>query len=92
MPDRCSGYGEDQSPDLKVEGVPEGTVTLAVIMDDLDHPVVLEYTRESAEGHPRDLGQLLIRRADDKAVAVAPVVDHGFAGAGLLLWKKKRLL
>ena len=43
IPDRCSGYGEDQSPDLKVEGVPEETVTMAVIMDDLDHPVFREY-------------------------------------------------
>ncbi len=43
IPDRCSGYGEDQSPDLKVEGVPEETVTMAVIMDDLDHPVFREF-------------------------------------------------
>ena len=43
MPDRCSGYGEDQSPDLKIEDVPEKTVTLAVIMDDLDHPVFREF-------------------------------------------------
>ena len=43
MPDRCSGYGEDQSPDLKIEGIPEGTVTLVVIMDDLDHPVFREF-------------------------------------------------
>ena len=43
IPDKCSGYGEDQSPDLKIEGIPKGTVTLAVIMDDLDHPVFREF-------------------------------------------------
>ena len=43
MPDRCSGYGEDQSPALKIDGIPEGTETLAVVMDDLDHPVFREF-------------------------------------------------
>ena len=52
MPDRCSGYGEDQSPDLKVEGIPEGTVTLAVIMDDLDHPVFREFNHWTAWNIP----------------------------------------
>ena len=43
MPDKCSGYGENKSPDLKIEGIPKETVTLAVIMDDLDHPVFREF-------------------------------------------------
>ena len=43
MPDQCSGYGEDKSPDLKIEGIPKETVTLAILMDDLDHPVFREF-------------------------------------------------
>ena len=43
MPDQCSGYGENKSPDLKIEGIPKEAVTLAVIMDDLDHPVFREF-------------------------------------------------
>ena len=43
IPDKCSGYGEDKSPDLKIDGISKETVTLAVIMDDLDHPVFREF-------------------------------------------------
>lgn len=39
IPDNCSGYGDDRSPELHIIGIPEGTVTLAVTMDDLDHPI-----------------------------------------------------
>ncbi|MGN1333704.1 MAG: YbhB/YbcL family Raf kinase inhibitor-like protein [Anaerovoracaceae bacterium] len=39
IPDRCAGYGDDKSPELLIEKIPDGTVTLAVAMDDLDHPI-----------------------------------------------------
>ncbi len=39
IPDCCAGYGEDKSPELHIEGIPAETVTLAVVMDDLDHPI-----------------------------------------------------
>ena len=43
MPDECSGYGNDISPDIRVEDIPDGTQTLAIILDDLDHPVIPEF-------------------------------------------------
>ena len=43
IPDYCSGYGEDKSPDIRVDGIPDGTQSFAVIMDDLDHPVFKEF-------------------------------------------------
>ena len=43
IPDCCSGYAEDKSPDICVNEIPEGTKSLAVIMDDLDHPVFKEF-------------------------------------------------
>ena len=43
MPDECSGYGNDISPDIRVEDIPDGTQTLAIILDDLDHPVFREF-------------------------------------------------
>ena len=43
IPNECSGYGEDKSPELKIEGIPEGTVSLAIILDDLDHPIFREF-------------------------------------------------
>jgi len=43
MPNDCSGYGEDESPELKIECIPEGTVSLAIILDDLDHPIFREF-------------------------------------------------
>ena len=52
MPDKCSGYGENKSPDLKIDGIPKETVTLAVIMDDLDHPVFCEFNHWTAWNIP----------------------------------------
>lgn len=39
IPDGCAGYGYDRSPELYIEGIPDGTVSLAVVMDDPDHPI-----------------------------------------------------
>lgn len=39
IPDCCAGYGDDKSPQLDIEGLPDETVSLAVVMDDLDHPI-----------------------------------------------------
>ena len=39
MPDSIAGYGEDMSPDILIDGLPEDTVSIAVTMDDLDHPI-----------------------------------------------------
>ena len=38
IPAKYTGYGEDVSPELRVEGLPSGTVSLAVTLDDLDVP------------------------------------------------------
>ncbi len=43
MPDECSGYGEDKSPELKIDGIPEGSISFVIILDDLDHPVFKEF-------------------------------------------------
>ncbi|SEB07244.1 FR47-like protein [Pseudobutyrivibrio sp. ACV-2] len=32
--DCCSGYGDNISPDIIIDGLPEGTISLAVLMDD----------------------------------------------------------
>ena len=39
IPDCCASYGEDKSPELIIEGIPEGTAALAVVLDDLGHPI-----------------------------------------------------
>ena len=39
MPDLLSGYGENQSPEIIIEGLPKETVSIAITMDDLDHPI-----------------------------------------------------
>ncbi|MGN0250226.1 MAG: YbhB/YbcL family Raf kinase inhibitor-like protein [Oliverpabstia sp.] len=43
IPDCCSGYGNDESPELYIEDLPAETVTLAIVMDDLDHPIHPEF-------------------------------------------------
>ena len=40
MPDSVSGYGEDLSPELMIYDIPEASVSLAIVMDDLDHPII----------------------------------------------------
>ena len=44
IPRRHTGFGEDISPELTVTDTPEGTVSLAVILDDLDVPFRKEFT------------------------------------------------
>ena len=39
IPDYCAGYGDDKSPELYIEGLPSETVSLAIVMDDLDHSI-----------------------------------------------------
>lgn len=39
MPNSCSGYGEDISPELHIDGVDEKAVSLMITLDDLGHPI-----------------------------------------------------
>ena len=39
IPDRCAGYGEDASPELRVEGIAENARAMAITLDDLGHPI-----------------------------------------------------
>lgn len=43
IPDCHSDYGENQSPELHIEGLSERAVTLAVTLDDMDHPLFPNY-------------------------------------------------
>ena len=43
MPVRYTGYGEDISPELHIDGVDSRTVSMVITLDDLDHPVKLNY-------------------------------------------------
>ena len=38
MPKKCTGFGEDLSPEFTIADTPEKTACLAIIMDDLDVP------------------------------------------------------
>ncbi len=38
IPQRHTGFGEDRSPELIITDAPEGTVSFAIILDDLDVP------------------------------------------------------
>ena len=39
IPDKFAGYGEEISPELNIEGITADTVSMVIIMDDLDHPI-----------------------------------------------------
>ncbi len=53
IPDDCSGYGKDLSPELRIESIPQGTVSFAIILDDLDHPLFSEFNHWVAWNIPR---------------------------------------
>lgn len=39
IPDRNSGYGEDSSPELHIEGLTASAVSLVITLDDMGHPI-----------------------------------------------------
>ena len=39
MPNRCSGFGEDFSPEIHIDGIKESAVSVAITLDDLGHPI-----------------------------------------------------
>lgn len=43
IPDCNSGFGEDISPELKLENINEKAVSLAITLDDLSHPLFPGY-------------------------------------------------
>lgn len=43
IPKRHTGFGDDLSPELVLKDMPEETVSVAIIMDDLDVPFVREF-------------------------------------------------
>lgn len=43
IPEKHTGFGEDISPQFEIHDMPEGTVSLAIIMDDLDVPFAKEF-------------------------------------------------
>ena len=43
IPNRHSGFGEDISPELHIEGIIENAVSMVITLDDLGHPIQLGY-------------------------------------------------
>ncbi len=39
MKDKNAGYGEDVSPELRIDGLPSGAKSLVITLDDLGHPI-----------------------------------------------------
>lgn len=58
MDDRHANDRENQSPTLVIEGVPEGTVELAIICHDPDAPLPQGFTHWLLYGVPADVGEI----------------------------------
>jgi len=43
IPIENTGYGSDISPELNLENIDQQTISIAIIMDDLDHPIKRGY-------------------------------------------------
>jgi Raf kinase inhibitor-like YbhB/YbcL family protein len=39
IPIEYTGHGDDRSPELRLSGIDEGAVSIAIFMDDLGHPI-----------------------------------------------------
>lgn len=39
IPVECTGYGADKSPELRLNGLSKNAVSIAVIMNDMGHPI-----------------------------------------------------
>ncbi|MBI4086448.1 YbhB/YbcL family Raf kinase inhibitor-like protein [Candidatus Kaiserbacteria bacterium] len=46
IPSRCTCEGKNINPELRIEGVPEGAVSLALLMDDPDIPESVKQSRD----------------------------------------------
>ncbi len=44
IPQKHTGFGEDRSPELVITDAPEGAVSFAIILDDLDVPFRKDFT------------------------------------------------
>lgn len=44
IPKKHTGFGEDKSPEFILNDIPDGAVSLAIIMDDLDVPLKGTFT------------------------------------------------
>lgn len=44
IPRKYTGFGEDVSPDFRITGAPQETVSFAIVMDDLDVPFRKSFT------------------------------------------------
>lgn len=44
LPKKHTGFGEDKSPEFMISDIPDGVVSLAIIMDDLDVPFRSSFT------------------------------------------------
>ena len=80
MPDSTSGYGEDRSPELHVAEIPEGTVSMAITMDDLDHPIQPGFNHWVAWNLPAEgiiPGNLPKGEAIDKPIHIEQGLGYG---------------
>lgn len=78
IPDSCAGYGYDRSPELYIEGIPAGTISLAVVMDDLDHPIRPGYNHWVAWNIP-PIGVIPVRMPTGEILDRPIHIEQGIA-------------
>src|SRR5438477_4096037 len=80
IPERHTGDGEDVSPPLRWEGVPDGTEAFAVVVHDPDAPLVDGFTHWVAYGIPGDTTELP-EAAGDLTQGANSLGNQGYNGA-----------
>lgn len=77
IPDRLTADGGNETPVIEISGAPEGTVELALIVNDPDAPLPNGFTHWVVYGIPADTTTL---DTDAEGVRVGPM------GAGQTVW------
>lgn len=80
MPDFLSGYGEDMSPEMMIDDIPEAAVSLAIVMDDMDHPILPgfnHWTAWNVKPATRIPGALPKGRIVDEPIHIEQGVGYG---------------
>lgn len=78
IPSRHSGYGEDISPELHIEGLSEASVSLLITLDDMGHPIWTGYNHWVAWNLP--IITIIPEHLPKSAVCEQPIhIEQGLA-------------
>jgi Raf kinase inhibitor-like YbhB/YbcL family protein len=80
IPDRHARQGGDVQPELRIQGIPAGTVELALICHDPNAPLPFGFTHWALYGVPPDIGVIPEKGADTLRAGQNGFGETGYGG------------